>query len=140
MKADIEFPHVKGVTVAIGCHKENGSEEWKAYLINENDFTIYNVLVASKGYGELKGERKETSILRQHFDAVAPGAALIELLDPELFNLCNEFWISYYSDIDRTVLHDKKFVFMPGSVADNNLSYIPQIKMDGVLHGGGGLK
>lgn len=135
MKSDIQFPHVKGVTVAIARQMVGNEMEWRAYLINDNDFTIYNVLVSSKGYGEYKGEKKETSILRQHFESVSPGVALIELLDPELFNLCNEFWVSYYSDERRSMLHDKKFVFMPGSVAEHNLSYIPQLKSEGVLHG-----
>lgn len=135
MKADLEIPEVKGVTIAIGRTKlEDGTYEWRAFLINQNDFPLFNVLISSKGYGEISGEMQKTSVLRQHFKQISSGVALVELLDPAVFNLCNEFWVSYYLDEKGGKIFDKKFLFMPGSLYENNLRYLSQIQMEGILH------
>jgi hypothetical protein len=59
----------------------------------------------------------------------------IELIQPELFDLCNEFWVSYYPDDDTNRIFDKKFLFLPGSVIEENMSFIPVLQMEGVVHG-----
>ena len=116
---------------------EVGEYEWKVFVMNSNDFGIRNVLVTSKGYGEIDGRQKTTGILRHHVQALPPHSAMpIELIQPELFDLCNEFWVSYYmEDESNPKIYDKKFLFLPGSVIEENLSYIPVIQAEGVLHG-----
>ncbi len=133
MKKDIHFPPVEGVSVAIAREKTPQDDfEWKVYLINNNDFPLSNVLVASKGYGTADGEQQKTSILRHLIEFVeAKGNAVIERIDPAVFHLCNEYWVSYY--VDRTI-HDKKYLFMPESIVEEHISYIPQIELEGVLH------
>jgi hypothetical protein len=59
----------------------------------------------------------------------------IELIQPELFDLCNEFWVSYYIDDGSNKIFDKKFLFLPGSVIEENMSFIPVLQMEGILHG-----
>jgi len=67
MIKDIKVPEVKNVTLAVARIKSPGeSDNWKVYLINNNEVAIENTLVASKGYGEKDGEEQRTSILR-HF-------------------------------------------------------------------------
>jgi hypothetical protein len=136
MRKDIEFPAVEGVQVAITRHlNEINQPEWVVYLLNTNDFPLHNILVASTGYSPKdseKGEKQQTSTLRHHFDGVeANGFIQIELIDPSVFHLCNEYWVSYYVG---TKIYDKKFIFMPDSLVEANLRPIDVLKKEGVLH------
>ncbi|WP_210489603.1 hypothetical protein [Rufibacter aurantiacus] len=133
MKKDIDFHQVEGVSVAIAREvNELGQEEWNVYFINNNDFFLENVLISSKGYGEQDGQEVKTSVLRHMFDQMGPKTALqVEPLDPALFPLTNEFWVSYY--IGRNI-HDKRFLFVPGSITEDHLIYIPILEKEGVLH------
>ncbi len=78
------------------------------------------------------GEKQRTSTLR-HFLETVPGnsAALIEPIDPAIFHLNNEYWVSYY--IGRQIF-DKKFVFVPDAIREENISFIKELDMEGVLH------
>jgi len=133
MIKDIVIPEVKHVTLAVGRKKnELGSFDWRVYLINNNHEPIENTLVASKGYGEKDGEEQKTSILRHFLDTIAPNSAtLIEPIDPAIFHLNNEYWVSYYIG---SQIFDKRFVFVPDSIREENISFIREIEMDGVLH------
>lgn len=129
MIRDIEIPEVKNVTVAIARKKQPGeSDEWRVYLINKNTFPIENTLVASKGYGVKDGEEQQTSILRHFLETVAAeSAALIEPIDPAVFHLNNEYWVSYYIG---TKIFDKRFVFVPDSIHEDNITYIKELEME----------
>ncbi|MEO8471315.1 MAG: hypothetical protein ABI477_03945 [Chryseolinea sp.] len=133
MIKDIKIPEVKNVTLAVTRKKYVGeNDEWKVYLINNNEFAIENTLVASKGYGERDGESQRTSILRQFLDKIQPNSAtLVEVIDPALFHLNNEYWVSYYIG---TQIFDKRFVFVPDSIREENMSFIKELEMEGVLH------
>ncbi|HNP93983.1 MAG TPA: hypothetical protein PKJ63_00095 [Cyclobacteriaceae bacterium] len=128
---DIEFPEVKNVTVAI-VKDETEDNPWKVYLINKNQFPIENTLVSSKGYGEKEGEKQKTSVLRHFLETVpANGSVLIEPIDPAVFHLNNEYWVSYY--VGREI-YDKRFVFVPDTIHENNLTFIKELDREGVLH------
>lgn len=133
MIKDIEIPEVKNVTLAVARAKSPGeAEEWKVFLINNNEFPIENTLVASTGYGERNGEKQKTSTLRHFLETVpARSAALIEPIDPAVFHLNNEYWVSYY--IGRQIF-DKRFVFVPDTICEHNISFIKELDMEGVLH------
>lgn len=133
MIRDIKIPEVKNVTLAVARKKTPGENpEWKVYLINNNDFPIENTLVASKGYGEKDGERQQTSILRHYLETILPNSAtLIEPIDPAVFHLNNEYWVSYYIG---SQIFDKRFVFVPDSIREENISFIKELEMEGVLH------
>jgi hypothetical protein len=133
MMKDIKVPEVKDVTLAVARKRAPGeSDEWQVHLINNNDFEISNTLVASNGYGEKEGQKQNTSTLRHFLDVVpAHGTALIEPIDPNVFHLNNEFWVSYYIG---TQIYDKRFVFVPDSIREENISFIPELEMEGVLH------
>ncbi|MCS6822683.1 MAG: hypothetical protein NZ529_00190 [Cytophagaceae bacterium] len=134
MKKDIPFLPVEGVHIAVTRYMERSStESWQVYIINKNVFPIENVFIRSKGYGYNRdGEKQETSVLRHHLPVLdAKSYAMIELIMPEVFHLNNEYWVSYF--IAQQV-YDKKFIFVPDSIIEANLSYIPEIKMQGVLH------
>lgn len=133
MKKDIDFGTVEGISVAVATTpNESGVDAWNVYLINNNPFPIENVLVSSKGYGILDGEEVKTSMLRHMFELVeAKSFVQIEPIDPAIFHINNEYWVSYY--IDRQI-YDKKFIFVPDSITQDNLIEISMLNMQGVLH------
>ena len=133
MRKDIEIPEVKNVTLAVARRKNTGeNDEWKVYLINNNDHAIENTLVSSNGYGERDGEKQKTSTLRHFLQTVpAYSVMLIEPIDPGVFHLNNEYWVSYYIG---NQIFDKRFIFVPDAIREENISFIKELDMEGVLH------
>jgi hypothetical protein len=132
MIKDIKIPLVQNVTLAVAKEGLKGLEEWKVYLINNNDVEIENTLVASQGYGESEGERQRTSTLRHFLQTVpAQSIALVEPILPNVFHLNNEYWVSYYIGL---TIYDKRFIFVPESICEENLIFIKELGMYGVLH------
>lgn len=132
MIKDIVVPEVKNVTLAVVRSNGDATPEWRVYLINNNDVPLENTLVASKGYGEKDGEKQNTSILRHFLETVGPhSATVIEPIDPGVFHLNNEYWISYYIG---TQIYDKRFVFLPETICEANITFIKELEMEGVLH------
>lgn len=130
MKKDIEFPEVAGVQIAIV--PDEGGEQWAVLLINTNNFTLQNTFVSSQGYGFRNQESVKTSTLRHFVGDVEPQQIKqIELIDPQVFDLSNEYWLSFFAN-DK--LYDKKYIFAPGSICDQNLSLIKSINQTGILH------
>ena len=134
MKKDILFPVVKGVYIAI-AHGEQQTEEatlWQVVLINENNFALESVTISSRGYGQLEDKVVETSVLRHFFPTIAPQSyQVVELIDPAVFHINNEFWVSYFVD---SQMYDNKFIFLPESIIKNNMTYIPILDKEGILH------
>ena len=138
MKQDIQIPVVEGVSVAIAPDDPvlavaDTSAPWSAWLLNHNDYPLHTVLIVTEGYGEQHGEPVTTSKLRYFFEKVGPQQAVrVELIDPALFHLTHQFWVSYYHGPQ---LHDKKFVFVPGTLEPSNLFPIELLaSRAGVLH------
>jgi hypothetical protein len=133
MIKDIKLPVVENVTLAVVLEKNNLLlNEWKVYIINNNDFPIENTLVASTGYGERNGENQKTSTLRHFLQTVpARGSALIEPIDVGVLHLNNEYWVSYYIG---NQIYDKRFVFVPDTIREENLTFIKELEREGVLH------
>ena len=133
MKKDIDFGTVEGVSVAVAtAPNAPGEPAWDVYLINNNPFPLDNVLVATKGYGMVDGNEVKTSVLRHMFEQVpAKSFVQIEPIDPALFHINNEYWVSYY--VDKQI-YDKKYVFVPDSITTDNLIEISMLQMQGVLH------
>jgi len=133
MIKDIPIPKVQHVTLAVAREKNNLlQDQWRVYLINNNEVAIENTLVASTGYGETNGSEQKTSTLRHFLETVAPkSAALVEPIDASVFHLNNEYWVSYYIGRD---LFDKRFVFLPETIREEHLIFIPSLNQMGVLH------
>lgn len=132
MKADLPENTVEDIAMAIVLMSETPEvKNWTVYLINLKDEPITNVLISSKGYGEKDGKQVKTSVLR-HFigDMDAHSFSGVEAIDPEVFGLTNEYWLSYY--IDKNI-YDKKFIFLPESIIDMNLIKIPLVNRPGVM-------
>ncbi|REG78318.1 hypothetical protein [Algoriphagus antarcticus] len=132
MKKDIDFHPVTGVKLAIAKEETATGTEWAVYIINLNLIELKNVMITSKGYGEINGEVKKTSTLRHMLNELGEQAvAKVEPIDPSVFILNNEFWVSYYI-LDQ--IFDKKFIFTSGSFDSGFIKMIPEIGLEGVLH------
>lgn len=131
MIEDIKIPEVKNVTLAV-VQEQESSPSWQVYLINSNNFPIENTLVASKGYGVKDGEQQKTSTLRHFLQTVpANSSVLVEPIDPHVFHLNNEYWVSYYIGPQ---IYDKRFLFVPDAICEENLTFIKELEKEGVLH------
>lgn len=131
MKSDLNIPKVSGVEIVAAPQTES-KELWDIYLINRNDAPLKNVLIASKGYGMLDGQEQKTSTLRHMIESLdANSIAKIEPIQQQVFHLTNEYWVSYYIG---TRIFDKKFIFLPDSIQEANISKIEGFDLIGVLH------
>jgi len=132
MKEDIERPKVINVGVAIVRELTKLNKyEYNAYVFNLRDDAITNVLVSSRGYGELNGQKKETTLLRHFIEEVGPlDYQKIEPVMPDVFTLNNEYWVSFYVG---SQIYDKKFVFIKESIIEDNMIDIPFMDAKGVM-------
>ncbi|TXB69493.1 hypothetical protein [Phaeodactylibacter luteus] len=134
MIKDIQDRKVEDVAIAMAPRPggQEGQEElWDCYLINLKEEPIQNVLVNSKGYGEVGGEKMATTVLRHFFEQIGPLEVVkIEPIQVKLFSLTNEYWISFTHD---DYMYDKKYVFVKGSIEKSNFTTIPFINQQGVM-------
>ncbi|SHE60802.1 hypothetical protein [Pedobacter caeni] len=132
MKKDLPENIVEDIAVAVVLKSESPEiKNWTVYLVNLKDKPLKNVLISSKGYGEKDGRMVQTSVLRHSLGDLQPRSFTgVEAIDPEVFGLTNEYWLSYYLD---EVIYDKKFIFLPESIVDDNLIRIPLVNMPGVM-------
>lgn len=135
MKKDLPVNIVEDISIAVVLENSTPNNiSWTVYLVNEKNVALTNVLVSSKGYGEKDGKEVKTTTLRHFLGDVAPKTSVqIEIIDTQVFGLTNEYWLSFY--IDNTI-YDKKYIFLPESIVDDNLSKVPLVNKPGVIIGG----
>ncbi|HAA11197.1 MAG TPA: hypothetical protein DCE41_05630 [Cytophagales bacterium] len=133
MIKDIPQRLVEGVHLAVIRTVNDAEEnEWSVYLLNHNNFPLETVLIASTGYGTKDGEDQRTSTLRHMFEEISAGGhVLIEPIQPDVFHLTNEYFVTYYKDRE---IYEKRFVFVPDTITEDNLSYIESLQQEGVIH------
>ena len=135
MKKDIIIPKVENIFVAAvqEWNDDFMQKTWYAYLINDSDFKLENVLIVSKASGVIDGEAKKTSLLRHAFVAVEPVSFVkIELMEDSVLVLDNEFMVTFFID---NVLHDKKYIFKAHSLHEDYMVEVPLIFKDGIIIG-----
>lgn len=132
MKKDLPENIVEDIAMTVVLMNDTPEvSSWTVYIVNLKDEAIENVLISSKGYGEKNGKVVKTSVLRHSLGDIKPRSfSVVEAIDPEVFGLTNEYFLSYY--INGTI-YDKKFIFLPESIVDNNLIRIPLIDKPGVM-------
>jgi hypothetical protein len=133
MKKDLNPPIVKDLAVAVVKDKNDVQEDiWNVYIINYQKETIDEVLVTSKGYlTDVKGVETKTSTLRHAMGSLTPNDfAIIEPIMENVFALNNEYWVSYFKD---GRIYDKKIIFLPETIKDENLINIPILNKQGVM-------
>ena len=134
MRDELLGPKVENIGVAVvQTLNEMNEKLFNVYVLNLRDEIIDEILVTSKGYGVNvnSGEKTETSILRHKIDLLMPNEfALIEPIVEDDFGLSNEYWVSFWS---HDKMYDKKFIFVPESISEENMKTIPLIGSKGVL-------
>jgi len=133
MKKDIPVQKVEDLAIAIVPRPEEdpGDELWDTYIINLKEEPIKNVLISSQGYGEIDGENRKTTTLRHFFDEIGPLAIqLIEPIHRALFELTNEYWVSFTQD---GYMFDKRYIFVRGSIDAEHFTQIPFLDRKGVM-------
>lgn len=132
MKKDIAPPLVEDIAVAVVKEENEMNEaEWNVYLLNLKKETIEGVIVSSKGYGVFNNEEVKTSTLRHFLDSVkAQSFAKIEPVLENLFGLNNEYWVSFFLD---KKMYDKKYIFLPETIKEENFTLIPFLNKKGVM-------
>ena len=70
-------------------------------------------------------------ILRHYIESLTPKSwARIERMMEDVFALSNQFWLSYYIDGH---IHDKKYIFVAGSIHEEHFTNLPLMNVRGVL-------
>lgn len=135
MKKDLPENVVEDISVAVVLESESPTSMiWNVYLVNEKSLSLRDVFVTSKGYGKKDDREVQTSTLRHFLGEVAALSALkIEAIDTQVFGLTNEYWLSFY--IGDTI-YDKKYIFLPESIVDENLIKVPLVNKPGIVIGG----
>jgi hypothetical protein len=102
------------------------------HLINDTDGPLENILVQSKGYSDLETKGgKSTATLRKMVKVLpAQTAAKLEPIMPEVFELFNEYWVSFFEDGQ---MKDRKYIFGPHTIDANFCESLPILQKKGVL-------
>ena len=132
MKKDINPPIVTDIAIAV-VQEQNELAEivWNVYLINFKKQKIEGVLVTSQGYGVYNDAEVKTSALRHFLDVVeAESFQKFEPVYEKLFGLTNEYWVSFFLN---KVMYDKKYIFLPETIMEENMVMIPIINKKGVI-------
>jgi hypothetical protein len=133
MKKDIPELKVEDLAIVIAPRADDAHHEelWETYLLNLKEEPLQNVMVSSRGYGEIDGQEKKTSTLRHFFERVEPmGMVLIEPILKEAFALTNEYWVSFSFEGE---MYDKRYIFVTGSMEPSNFTLIPFLNRRGVM-------
>lgn len=129
MKKDIEIPEVTDVEVAV-VYEYNDiykTDDWNAYIINKKNIPIEMIVIVSKGFDE----KDQTSIMRKKLDVLpAQSFAKIEMIQPELFKLNNQFQVTFFAE---NRLLDKTFTFSKNSIKEGNLRMLKLLNKKGIL-------
>jgi hypothetical protein len=132
MLKDIEIKNNANVGVAIVKELNEDLETvWNVFVVNLGDEMISNVFATCKGYGNINEEPKETSVMRYFLDDIEPQTAVkVEPINPELFQLNNEYFLVFYQNGNMI---DKKITFKENSITEESLVQVTLLDRMGVL-------
>jgi hypothetical protein len=132
MLKDIPKLVVENIVVAVVKEPNvEGEMVWNVYIVNLYGEKIEGVLVSSKGYGNYEGRDVKTTVLRHMIGEIDPNDyAKIEPIMTNVFGLSNEYWVSFYFE---KKMYDKKYIFLPESIKEENFTTIPVLNKRGVM-------
>lgn len=136
MREELRSPKADNVKMIVVPEKnEEGETQHYVYLLNLRKDIMEGIIVTSNGYGMdvNTGEKVKTSTLRHSLEVLLPDeAAKIEPIMEEVFGLTNEYLVSFW--IEDT-LFDKKFIFLPETICEQNYIEIPKFGGKGIIIG-----
>jgi len=132
MKKDIPILKVEDIAIVISPENADATSEiWDVYILNLKEEAIENVIVNSSGYGEIDGERVKTTMLRYFYEKIdAQSFVKLELIKREVFQLANEYWLSFSLN---NQMYDKRYIFVNGSIVSSNFTRVPLLDRRGVM-------
>ncbi len=129
MRKDIEIPKAKNVhLVALKeWDKDFTAQHWNIYLINDREDEINTVLVMSRG----NSDDRKTSTLRHGLGNLLPKtSAKVEFIPSEVLGFTNEYLLTFFAE---NKLFERKFIFEPNSISEENIVKIPVLESEGIL-------
>ncbi len=129
MRKDIEIPEVTGMMMAVvkEYNPDFRTDDWNVYIINNKPLELEMVLIVSRGFDD----QDSTSIMRHKIEKLpANSYAKVELIQPELFKLNNEFKVTFFAD---NQLFEKTFLFKKDSIKDSALRMISDLNKKGII-------
>jgi hypothetical protein len=129
MRKDIEIPKAEHVHIVAvkEWNKDFTEQQWNIYLVNDRDDEITTVLVMSRG----NSDDRKTSTLRHGLANIKPKtAAKVEFIPTEVLGFSNEYLVTFFAEHK---LFERKFVFEPNSISEENVIGIPVLDNEGIL-------
>ena len=132
MKKEQLIKEITDVAIAVVPQVgETLEKEWNVFLINLKDKPLETVIVVMKGYGIIDQRGKETTTFRKIMGDVGPKEYIkIEPIMEELFQLENEYWVSFWCEGE---MYDKRYIFQPFSIKEDNFTDVPLMDKKGVV-------
>lgn len=129
MKNDIHIAEVTDVFMAVVKEYNDiyKTEDWNVYIINNKSVNLEMVLIVSFGYDE----KDTTSKMRKKIEKLpANSYAKVELIQPELFKLNNEFKVTFF---ESNSMFEKTFLFKKNTLNESALRIISFLDKKGIL-------
>ena len=129
MKKDIHIPEVNDVFMAVVKEYNDiyKTDDWNVYIINNKSVDLEMVLIVSYGYDE----EDATSKMRHKIEKLpANSYAKVELIQPELFKLDNEFKVTFF---EGNSMFEKTFLFKKNTLNEGALRMISLLDKKGIL-------
>lgn len=129
MRKDIEVPKAENVYVVAvkEWDDEFTGQDWNIYVVNDREDEISMVLVMSRG----ESDDRKTSTLRLDLgDIQSKSSGKVEFITTEVLGFTNEYLITFFS---KNKLYERRFIFEPNSISEENTVKIPVLENDGIL-------
>lgn len=129
MRKDIEVPKAENVYVVAvkEWDDEFTGQDWNIYVVNNREDEISMVLVMSRG----ESDDRKTSTLRLDLgDIQSKSSGKVEFITTEVLGFTNEYLITFFS---KNKLYERRFIFEPNSISEENTVKIPVLENDGIL-------
>jgi len=129
MKKDIHIPEVTDVFMAVVKEYNDiyKTEDWNVYIINNKQVDLEMVLIVSHGYDK----KDATSRMRHKIEKLPTNSyAKVELIQPELFKLNNEFKVTFF---ENNRMFEKIFLFKKNTLNEGALRMISLLDKKGIL-------
>jgi len=129
MKKDLRIPEVTNVFMAVVKEYNDiyKTDDWNVYIINNKPIDLEMVLLVSHGYDD----KDTTSKMRHKIEKLpANSFAKVEMIQPELFKLNNEFKASFF---EGNSMFDKTFLFKKNTLKEGALRMISYLGRKGIL-------
>lgn len=132
MKKDTPRKIAQDIALAIvRDENELKREVWNVYLLNLKETEIDTILISTRGYGIIEGNNivrqpKTLSIQQMH----PKSYSIIEPIPFSFLSFKNEYWVTFFENGE---LFEKKYIFLPNSIVNDNFTNVPLLKKVGVM-------